>query len=154
MPLKFVTGDPLLTQCAMLAVGHNAAGRSELDTFSTRLLSVAPAAYSAYLRKAQRGQIKTGSFFVWRETKPALLFLCVRDSAVGATRLRYVQAVCISLARDYKLYQLTSLAIAPTGNAYEAAEIHKLYELWFKSSKLEVVVYTSYQAGLAADEGF
>ena len=76
----------------------------------------------------------------------------MRDSSVGATRLRYVQKVLITIARDYTLYNMPSLAIAPLGNQYERSEIEALYHTWLKHTALPVVVYQAYQAGVAAAE--
>jgi hypothetical protein len=60
----------------------------------------------------------------------------------------------ITIARDYPLYNITSLAIAPLGNQYERSEIENLYRTWFKNITLSVVIYTEYQAGIAANEMF
>ena len=152
MSLTFVTGDPLLTKAAVLAIGQNAKGRTEMDSFSMTIMQEYPAAFSSYIRQARKGRQKGGDLFIWSEAKPHLLFLTVRDSSVGATRLRYVQKALISIARDYTLYNMASLAIAPLGNAYERSEIESLYHTWLKHIALPVVVYHEYQAGVAAEE--
>jgi hypothetical protein len=152
MPVTYVSGDPLLTTCDMLAIGHNAKGRTELDKLATRVRDQYPTAMSAYTRKARRGRIDPGEFFIWRQARPPLMFLCVRKSAVGATRLRYVQSILVTLARDYRLYQLRSLAIAPFANPYEYDEIKKLFDMWLRRIALQVVVYETYHAGVQADE--
>jgi hypothetical protein len=154
MPLKFVTGDPLLTQASVLAFGHNAKGRTEMGDFAMRMMREYPAAFSTYTRQARKRRQLGGDLFSWSEAKPRLLFLTIRDSSVGATRLRYVQKALISIARDYSLYNIDSLAIAPLGNAYERSEIDNLYRLWFKNIALKVIVYTEYEAGIAANEAF
>lgn len=152
MTLKLVTGDPLLTQMPYLAVGHNARGRSELGDFETALAQKSPAALASYTRKARRGKIKPGTLWFWSEAQPKLIFLSIRDSAVGATRLRYVQSVLITLARDYSLYNIQGVALAPLGNAYEQPEILKLLEMWLAPSPLPIVAYTAYLQGVQADE--
>jgi hypothetical protein len=152
MPLTFVTGDPLLTKAAVLAIGHNAKGRTEMDDFAMTLMREYPAAFSTYTRLARTGRQKGGDLYIWSEAKPRLLFLTVRDSSVGATRLRYVQKALISIARDYTLYNMPSLAIARLGNHYERSEIEALYNIWLKQTTLPVIVYQAYQAGVAAEE--
>lgn len=153
MSLTFVKGDPLLTKAAVLAIGHNAKGRTEMDDFSMTMMRQYPAGFSTYLRQARKGRQKGGELFAWSQSNPHLLFLTVRDSSVGATRLRYVQKALITIARDYTLYNMPSLAIAPLGNRYERNEIESLYYTWLKNISLPVVVYVDYEAGVEADEG-
>lgn len=152
MPLKFVSGDPLLTQCDVLALPHNARGQTETDALAGHLMRQFPAAFSSYVQRCRRDKQPGGELFHWMQTKPRLLFLTVRDSNVGATRLRHVQKCLVTIARDYKLHGIRSLALAPLGSAYERVEIRPLYETWFKNLALPVVIYETYQEGLKADE--
>lgn len=154
MPLYHVEGDPMLTRAQTLAFGHNAKGRTEMGDLETRLMRHYPTAFSTYTRQAKRGKRAVGSFYKWEDTQPQLLFLTVRASSVGATRLRYVQSILITIARDYRLYNLQSLAIAPLGNPYEYAEIRPLYDMWLRNIALPVVVYDAYQPDVLADEPF
>lgn len=141
MPLEFVTGDPLQSACDALAIGYNAKGRTELDAFTMRVMREFPVPFSAYLRRCRQEKQKGGDMFIWAETKPKILILSVRDSSVGATRLRHVQKCLMELSRDYALIGIKSLAIAPIGNKLEASEIKPLYEQWFGNCKLPVMVY-------------
>lgn len=154
MPITYVQGDPLLTRATHLAIGHNAKGRSELGAFETEAMRRYPVAFSAYTRKARRGQRQVGELFLWSQTTPTLAFLVVRASSVGATRLRHVQSVLVTLARDYQLYGITSLAIAPLGNQTERPEIRTLYDYWLGSSDLPVAIYEDYLPDAQANEGF
>lgn len=150
--IQFVVGDPLLTRAPFLALGHNARGRTELGAFETAALYQHPAPFATYQRRCRQGKQVAGTFWPWFDTRPSLLFCTVRESSVGATRLRYVQSILMALARDYSLYNMRGLAIAPLGNAYERAEILPLMEMWLGKSTLPVVVYTEYQAGKQAEE--
>jgi hypothetical protein len=152
MPITYVQGDPLLTRASTLAFGMNARGRIETDTFSTRIMQVYPAAFSSFTRRARRDQFKAGQLYFWSEAMPRLLFLIVRDSSVGATRLRYVQSVLMTIARDYPLFNLHSLAIAPLGTSYEQGEILKLIDMWLRGSRLPVTVYEKILPGVAAEQ--
>ena len=152
MPLIYVSGDPALTQAQTLAISHNAKGRSEMGELHTHLLREQPAAFSMYQRQCRNQKIKGGTYWMWTEAKPRLLFLVLRDSSVGATRLRYVQSAIINLARDYRLEGIQSLAITPLGQPHEWKEIKLILDTWFRSSKLPVVVYNDYQPGITADE--
>jgi hypothetical protein len=154
MPLKFVSGDPLLTKCDMLAIAHNAKGRTEVDVLAMRLMREFPTAFSSYVQRCRRDKQKGGDLFFWIDTKPKLLFLTVRDSSVGATRLRHVQKCLMTIARDYKLYHMKSLALIPIGTPYEQLEIKPLYETWFSKMTLPVIVYENYQDSVQADETF
>lgn len=154
MPLKFVSGDPLLTKCAILALAHNTKGQTEMDVLTQRIMQKCPPAFSNYEQRCRKNKQNSGDLFLWAESKPKLLFLTVRDSGVGATRLRYVQKCLMTIARDYKLLTIKSLAIAPIGNAHERSEIKSLYETWFGKLTPNIIVYENYEAGLEADESF
>lgn len=153
MALTFVSGDPLLTRAHFLAFGHNARGRTETGAFDMALMQQYPAPFSTYQRRCRQDKHKAGTLWLWSEAQPGLMFLTVRESSVGATRLRYVQSVLMSLARDYPLYGIRSLAIAPLGNEFERAEIQSLFDTWFGNIALPVVAYTEYVPGVQADEG-
>ena len=152
MPLEYVTGDPILTDAQVLAIGHNARGRTELSDLHTRLTQTYTTAYAMYSRQARKGKATSGTYWLWREAKPMLMFMTIRDSSVGATRLRYVQSAVINLARDYRLEALQSVAIAPLGQSHEWAEIKLILEQWLGPSKLPVVVYDTVQVGVKVAE--
>lgn len=152
MPVTFVRGDPTLTRAHMLAFGHNRRGRIELGSLESHLMNTNPAAFSAYRRRCRQGRVRAGTYWVWREARLPLVFLVVRDSSVGATRLRYVQSVCIQLARDYALEGINSLAIAPLGLPGEWDEIQAVLKTWFRLSNLPVMVYDRYLPGVQAEE--
>lgn len=152
MPVSIVRGDPLLTQAHMLAFGHNRRARTELSSLDNRLMQMYPAAFSAFRRQCKQDRIKAGAHWIWRDAALPLIFLVVRDSSVGATRLRYVQSICIRLAQDYRLEGIRSLAIAPLGIPGEWTEIKHVLKTWFQLSDLPVVVYDEYIPDLRADE--
>lgn len=154
MPYTRLQGDPMLTRATHLAFGHNVRGRVEMGDLESALMRKYPVAFSAYTRKARRGQRKAGEFFIWSQTTPRLIFLTVRDSAMGVTRLRHVQSVLTTLARDYLLYDIQSLAIAPLGNALERPEFNTLYEYWLQSVSLPVAIYEAYLPDVQAEEPF
>jgi hypothetical protein len=154
MPVHFVVGDPLLTQAQTLAIAHNAKGRTETGILDMAVLRRYPAALSVYQRRCRQQKHAAGTVWLWQDNRPRLLILTVRETATGITRLRYVQAVLMTLARDYALYGITSLAIAPIGNHYEKSEILKLYPIWLGKTKLPVFVYTEYAPNIAAEDPF
>lgn len=151
MPLLTVTGDPLLTQCQFLAFGHNAKGRTEMGDFEAAVMRRYPAPFSVYRRACNKGKIRAGEPWFWRESHPHLIFLPIRQSSVGATRLRFVQSVLLSLARDYRLWNLQSIAFAPLGNIYEWSEIQPMITQWLGNVDIPIVVYENYQAGIPAE---
>lgn len=152
MPVQYVSGDPLLTDCQTLAIGHNRIGRTEIDPLSTRLRQRFPVAYASYERRCKQNRQVSGDVYLWTQSSPQLLFLTVRDSGVGATRLRHVQSCLMNIARDYRLYNIASLAIAPIANQHEWADIKALFTTWLAKSELVVSVYESYQAGISTGE--
>ncbi len=141
MPIQFCTGDPLSTTAQVLAFGHNARGRVELGAFETRLMQTYSPAFSVYQKQCRVGRIKAGNLWLWRESKPNLMFMVVRDSSVGATRLRYVQSIAIQIAQEYPILGIKSLAIASLGNAYEWEEIRQVLTMWLNKCKLDVTIY-------------
>lgn len=152
MTIRYVTGDPLLTELQTLAFGHNARARTELGALETRLLQRYPAPFAAYQKSCRADRVKAGSLWTWRESRPQLLFMVVRDTSVGATRLRYVQNILLKIARDYRLEGIHSLAIARLGNDFEWREIKTLIDLWLRRCPISIVVYETYQPGVKADE--
>ena len=141
MPIKVVTGDPLTTQAQTLAFGFNAQGRVEVGGLETRLYDVYPSAFASFRKQCNSGRIKPGMLWIWREVQQSLLFLVVRESSVGMTRIRYVENALMTIARDYPLYGLTSLAIAPLGSKDEWVLLRPVVDYWLKTCPLPVDVY-------------
>jgi hypothetical protein len=77
--------------------------------------------------------------------------MVVRETPVGATRLRYVDSVIMALARDYRIDDIGSIALAPLGAAHEMDAIRDVLDRWLSQSALSVVAYTAYQPGIAAE---
>jgi hypothetical protein len=152
MPVTFVSGDPLLTRAQVLAFGYNASGRTETGLLEMALLNRYPAAFASYGKYCRAGRIKTGTLWLWRETKPTLGFMILRETAVGATRLRYVEAVAMTLARDYKLDNMGSVAIALPGSPLEAPSLKEILVHWLEKSSLPVVIYEHYLPNVQAEE--
>jgi hypothetical protein len=117
--LTILSGDPLLTHAQTLAFGTNARGRGETEALHTSLAYRYPAAFAAYGKQARAGRVKPGQFWIWRESRPNRLFMAVRDTPFSITRVRYVETVALTLARDYQLHTVDSLAIAPLGLPHE-----------------------------------
>lgn len=141
MSLTYTSGDPLLTDAQVLAFGHNLRGRTELDTLQTALMQKYPTAFSAYTRMCRSGRIKAGEYFLWRESKPMLMFMVVRESSVGATRFRFVQSAVMAVAQQYRLEGTQSLAIAPLGTSLEWMEIKPTLNYWLGGLSLSVTAY-------------
>ncbi len=141
MPINIITGDPLTTQAQTLAFGFNAKGRVEVGGLETRLYDVYPAAFASFRKQCNSGRIKAGTLWLWREAEFNLLFMVVRESSVGMTRIRYVENTLLTIARDYALYGLTSLALAPLGSREEWEILRPLVAYWLESCPLPVTVY-------------
>lgn len=80
--------------------------------------------------------------------------MVVRDSSVGATRQRYVEAVAMTLARDYRLDNIRSVALTAPGRAEEWMPLKEIISYWLGKSALSVVVYEDYLPGIHAEENF
>jgi len=152
MPVTYVTGDPLLTHAQVLAFGYNAKGRTEVGAFETHLLDLYPSAFATFGKQCRSERIKPGTFWVWRESVPQLAFMVVRESSVGATRMRFVETVVMTLARDYRLYNITSMALARLSGSEEWPALKLVVDYWLKTCPLPVVVYDGYARGITAEE--
>jgi hypothetical protein len=151
MSVTYISGDPLLTKQQVLALGHNAKGRTELGALETHLLNHYPAAFSTYSKQCRSGRVKPGTFWVWRESLPFLAFLVVRETSVGATRMRFVESNIMTLARDFRLHGITSLALAPLGEREEWAAVKPVIDYWLSPSPLSVMVYEQYVPGVRGE---
>jgi hypothetical protein len=151
MPLTFVAGDPLLTKAQVLAFGGNAQGQTETGALETLLLNRYPTVFAAYRKACRAGKVRTGTLWLWRETQPALGVMVVRESAGGTTRLRYLEAVVMSLARDYRREGLHSLALAAPGTSADWPTLKPVIEYWLRDCPLPVIVYEQYLPGVAAE---
>lgn len=147
----FVKGDPLLTKAQVLAFGHNVLGRTELGDLETQLLTRYPAAFASYGRQCRNGRVKAGMMWTWRESQPHLGFMIVRASSVGATRLRYVENIALTLARDYQRESIASIAIVRLGDALEWPHIRPVLEQWLSNIPLPCIVYEDYLPGVQAE---
>ncbi len=147
MPITYVQGDPLLTPLAALAFGHNAKARSELDPLTVRLFDLYPAAFASYRKFCASGRAKPGTVWLWREAHPTLIFMIVRETGVGATRVRFVESALMTLARDYHLFGLSSIAIAPVGDRLEWPSIKPIADYWLRACPLPISIYETYRPG-------
>lgn len=153
MPLKYVTGDPLRTQAQYLAFGYNGRGRTEQGDVESALMQRYAAPFASFRKLCRKQRIVPGENWLWYESHPNLIFMVIRSSSVGATRLRFVQSAALTLARDHALLGIKSMAVAPLGNAYEWPEIRLLLSQWWEKLPFPVIIYDEYQPGLQADEG-
>lgn len=141
MPLTYITGDPLMTEAQTLAFGCNARARTELGTLDVRLFDQFPAAFATYRKQCAQGRLKPGDLWLWRESRPSLLFMVIRETSVGATRPRFVESAVMTIARDYHLYGLKSLSIAPLGDTLEWPALKPILDYWLKACPLPITVY-------------
>ena len=151
MSITYVSGDPLLTSAQVLAFGHNARGRSEMGDLETALFTRYPAAFSTYSRRCHSGRLGAGEMWIWRESQPMLGFMVVRATSVGATRVRYVEAIALTLARDFQRENIRSIAIAPLGSREEWPDLRSVLDHWLSRSSLSCVVYEQYLTGVQAE---
>jgi hypothetical protein len=152
MSVQIVSGDPLLTQADFLAFAHNARARTEMGPLETRLLRAYPAAFATYSKMARHKRISTGEYMMWRESAPKLIFMVLRQTAVGATRLRYVQDAAMKIIRDHRLEGIKRLAVAPLCDPVQWDEVKKVLVNWFNQTKLPVIIYDKYIPDEAAEE--
>jgi len=140
MGLTFVQGENIfLAQAQTIAVGVNAAGRSEVSPFFTIVADRYPVFISNFRKRRQAGKLKPGDLWVWREGQPWILAMVVRDTPQGATRPRYVEAVCLKLARDWTAEGLKNLAMMRLAEGPDWSPVREIVELYL--GQLPVTVY-------------
>jgi len=124
-------------------LGFNPRGKIEMNPLATRLYDQFPAAFATFRKQCRSGRIKPGMLWIWSESQPRLLFMVVRESAVGMTRLRFVENALMTLARDYLLYGVESLALVPMGDEGEWTALRPVVDYWMGMSSLPVQVLTA-----------
>lgn len=153
MTVAYVEGDPLLTRQHTLAFAHNAGGRAETGPLETRLHYSFPAAFAAYRKRCRAGRVSAGALWLWRESQPALCFVVARETPAGVVRARYVEAALLTLARDYRLEGIRSLALAPLAPLAEWDALLPLFARWLAASALPCVIYRRYLPGVDGEAG-
>lgn len=141
MPVLPGEGDFLDTTAQTIAFGYNVRGRTESGMVETALMLRYPVAFAAFRRQARAGRLDTGRVWVWQEATTQLAFLIIRETPVGATRLRTVQQAFMTLARDSAVLNIREVALAPLGNGWERDEIQRLVMQSFERSSLLVWHY-------------
>jgi hypothetical protein len=152
LPVKFVTGDILLSRAQVVAIGSNAQGRNETSLLSSELAYRYPAAFSAFRKHAQTARLGAGDYWIWREAMPWIAFMVVRQTSVGATRARYVDEVVQKLARDWQREGIRTLALSRLGEPLEWPALKAVLAYWLDISELPVVVYEEHVSGVAVPE--
>lgn len=152
MPLISVSGDPMLTDCQVLAFGYNLRGQSESRDEQIRLLQNHPAMFSVFKRQMGKDKLKAGETWHWNESTPRFQFWLIRESPFGATRIRYVQSIVMSFVRDYQLQDIESLAIIRPGNDLEYEEFKPILAQWLDPLPIPIILYETYEPMVKADE--
>jgi hypothetical protein len=146
--IRYVSGDPLLTDAPILAFGWNLRGRAETGALESALMQRYPTAFAAFSKQARQERVRIGTIWLWRETIPSLGFMVVRDTPYGTTRLRHVEAIAMSLARDHKRDGIHSLALVIPGQTYDRPIMRAALERWLNAVSLPVMVFDEYQPGI------
>ncbi len=140
MGITFVKdSDIFSTQAQTIAVGVNAAGRSEVSTLFTALADRYPVFISDYRKRGRAGKLKPGDIWLWREGQPWILAMVVRDTPQGATRPRYVEAACLKLAREWTREGLKSLALLRLAEGPDWPPVREIVEQYL--GHMPVTIY-------------
>ena len=152
MAITYVRGDIFLSRAPVLGIDYNARGTVEVTPLATACMDRYPAAFSALRKQVRAGRIQAGDYWVWREVTPWLALLLVRQSAVGATRPRYIEAIAQKLARDWQREGLQGIAITRPGESSEWPALRSVLDYWLGTISLPVVIYEEYLPGVHAPE--
>jgi hypothetical protein len=152
LAITFVRGDIFLSRAQVVGIGWNARGKHEASPLASEFASRYPAALSSLNRHMRSGRLNTGDWWIWREARPWLAFLIIRQTHVSATRARYVEDVAQKIARDWNRESMTSLALPNLGEPLEWPVLRSILKFWLEISDLPVVVYEEHAPGLRAPE--
>lgn len=152
MTITYVRGDILLSRAPVLGFGFNAQGAAEVTPLITACMDRFPAAFAAFRKQTRAGRIRPGDVWLWREAKPWLALLAVRQNASGASRPRYVESVAQTLARDWRRAGIARIALARLGEPLEWPMLRSVLDYWLASIPLEVVVYEEHLSGVRVRE--
>jgi len=113
--------------------------------FRPSILQPSPGTVGSVVRGASSpvvcGRGASPCLWSWSESLPRLLFLTVRESSVGATRLRYVEAALMTITREYYYYDLQSVALAPLTGKEDWPSMRPVVDYCLSACPLEIVVY-------------
>ncbi|MBN1680969.1 MAG: hypothetical protein JW966_11830 [Anaerolineae bacterium] len=123
-----------------LAVGLNAAGRVEVSPLFTTLSDRYPVFISDFQKRGRAGTLAPGQVWVWRESLPWLVGLCIRETPQGATRMRYVESALLNLRHNWQIEGLTSLALAPLAEGSDWRLMRDMIEYYLGPLELAVTV--------------
>lgn len=151
MSVTFVRGDIFLTQAGAIAIGLNAAGRVEVSPFYKALYDRFPVFTSEHRRKGRAGLWTPGDVWLWRDSRPWLIGLIVRETPQGATRLRYVEAAMLNLYQNWERDGLRDLALMRLAADEEWPAVRKIVQDSLSRIALPVCVYENYDPGIAAE---
>lgn len=152
MTVIYVQGDIFLSRAQVIAFGTNASAASESTPYAAHLADRYPAALAAFRKQARAGRIAPGALWLWREARPGLGLLVVRERGGSATRPRFVENSVQLIARDWQREGLERLALAALGDALEWPGLRPVLDTWLGNCGLPVVVYETILPGIRADE--
>lgn len=152
MATSFVKGDIFQTRAQAIALGINAAGRSDSSELHVALQDRYPVFASEYRRRGRAGLLRPGTLWTWREGKPWIIGMAVQETPQGAARLRFVEAAMLSLLKNWQQEQLTALALMRLGTDAEWPQVREVVAHYLSQTALPVIVYEAYVPGIAAEK--
>ncbi len=152
MTITFVRGDILLSRAPVIGIESNARGQHEDDPLTLEFRGRYPAAFAAFRKQARAGNIRAGTWWIWREATPWLALLVLREGNAGTTRLRYVEGIAQCIAQEWQQEGLRGLALARPGDPADWPAFRDVLLYWLGSSPLDIVIYESWAPGIQAPE--
>lgn len=152
MSLIFVEGDPLQTHAQALLLAMNLRGQVAVHPLETAMRDRYPVFYSEHRRLARQDFWQGGQLWFFRDATPLLVGAMVQDSANGVVKLRFLEQALISLRREYQEQGITSLAVAPMGDALEWSSLRALLVEHVTMLPIPIVIYQQYLPQTTAEE--
>lgn len=149
MGVTFVRGDIFLTQAQAIAISVSATGRLGVSPLATAVHDRYPVFSSECRKRARAGALVPGSAWVWKEGRPWLVGLVVRETAQGALKPRLLEAALLNLTQNWEREGLRSLALARLGDDAEWGTARAIVQHALERFALPVIVYEDYLPGRA-----
>lgn len=146
-----LSGDLFLTRHHTALFGVNAAGRVEVSPVFNALQDRYPAFVSEFHKRGRAGRLEAGTYWLWRDSRPWLLALIVRETPSGSTRLRHVDAALLALVKDGPFEGLHSLAVLRLSDGPEWADMRDLLVRRLDQLGHPALLYDDFRIGVRAE---
>lgn len=147
--IKFTQGDIFQSKAQTVTATVNCVGimgKGLAKEFRQRF----PDMYKEYAKICRKGELKKGSFYLYKNLHVQILCFPTKDNWKGPSKYEFIEEGLKTLKRDYKKLGIDSLAIPPLGCGIGGLEWSKVKELIIKylsDLPIDIEVYEPLEIG-------